>query len=211
MAPITYKFPMIFIIDLHKGLCISKACLKIVQMWSLFATNGAKIRTRLDIAVLRYCPRKITTCTASCKYLTWNRQEGCENVSIAPTFYVQLFRTKFKRSALLHLKFGSLLFWGSKNLAEKLLVKCWWNWQHVGLSKFRRTKNLTICTAFETINAVNRTSVNRDTEKINRSKITISLIQIICIVSYRYFWEKICIVRSYFTFQHKTNQLKLSF
>jgi hypothetical protein len=37
------------------------------------------------------------------------------------------------------------------------------------------------------LTAVNRTSVNRDTEKNNRSDLTVTLIQIICIVSYRYF------------------------
>jgi hypothetical protein len=52
------------------------------------------------------------------------------------------------------------------------------------LSKLRCTKNLTVCTNFETINP---TSVNRNIEKINRSELTVSLIQIICITLYHYF------------------------
>ena len=39
----------------------------------------------------------------------------------------------------------------------------------------------------ETGSAVNRTSVNRNTEKNNRSELTFTLIQIICIILYRYF------------------------
>ncbi len=40
------------------------------------------------------------------------------------------------------------------------------------------------------VTAVNQTSVEHDTEKINLSKLIISLIQIICIVLYHYFRKK---------------------
>ncbi len=69
--------------------------------------------------------------------------------------------------------------------------------------KLRRTKNLTVLT-LKQLTTVNLTSLNHDTEKNNRSKLTITLIQIICIISYHFFWQKICIVQSNFTLQYKT-------
>ena len=50
-----------------------------------------------------------------------------DQVSISPTFYEQLFRTKVFWAAFLYLRLR-FVFFGARILAQKLLVKCWWNW-----------------------------------------------------------------------------------
>ncbi len=47
-------------------------------------------------------------------------------VSISPTFYVQLFRTKVLREAFLYLHLRFKLFW-QKNIGANTLIKCWCN------------------------------------------------------------------------------------
>ena len=48
-------------------------------------------------------------------------------VSISPTFYEQLFRTQVFRAAILYLQLR-FVFFGKRKSAQKLFVKCWWNW-----------------------------------------------------------------------------------
>ena len=48
-------------------------------------------------------------------------------MSISPTFYKQLFHTKVLTAALRTYIVG-LNFFGTRKLAQKLFVKCWWNW-----------------------------------------------------------------------------------
>ena len=51
-------------------------------------------------------------------------------LSISPIFYEQLFHTKVLYAAFMCLQFGFLIF-GKRILAQKLLIKCWWNWHQV--------------------------------------------------------------------------------
>ncbi len=48
-------------------------------------------------------------------------------VSISPTFFARLFRTKVSLEAFLCLHFRFELFW-RKNIGANVLIKCWWNW-----------------------------------------------------------------------------------
>ena len=49
---------------------------------------------------------------------------GVHKVSISPTFYEQLFRTKDFKAAFLYLHCWFKLF-GERKLAKKLFLKCW--------------------------------------------------------------------------------------
>ena len=55
-------------------------------------------------------------------------------VLISPTFYEQLFCTKVWRAAFLYLHCRFVLF-GTRKLAQKLLIKCRWNWHLVFASR----------------------------------------------------------------------------
>ncbi len=55
-------------------------------------------------------------------------------VSISPTFSAQLFRKKVLHGVFLYLIFGLFVF-GARVLPQKLLLKCWWNWHLVNLTK----------------------------------------------------------------------------
>jgi len=57
-----------------------------------------------------------------------------DKVSISPTFYKNLCCTKVLRKAFLYLQFGLVIFF-KRILAQKLLVKYWWNWLQEGLKK----------------------------------------------------------------------------
>jgi hypothetical protein len=53
-------------------------------------------------------------------------------LSISPIFYKQLFHTKVLCGPFMCLQFGFVIF-GKRILAQKLLIKCWWNW-HLDIS-----------------------------------------------------------------------------
>jgi len=66
--------------------------------------------------------------------------------SISSTFYACVFETKFWRQKLQWCVLG-LKFFGTKILAKKLCVKCWWNWHHLSGSVIGKGMLLwTICT-----------------------------------------------------------------
>ncbi len=58
---------------------------------------------------------------------------NCQQVSISPTFYAQIFCTKVSRKAFLCLHLRFELF-GGKNIGANALIKCWWNWPQVSIS-----------------------------------------------------------------------------
>ncbi len=51
-------------------------------------------------------------------------------VSISPIFYRQLFRMEVFCAAFKCIQFGFVVF-GKRILVQKLLIKCWWNWNLV--------------------------------------------------------------------------------
>jgi len=98
-----------------KGLRLPKSLLHVIDTVSFFnfrpaeRVHGSSVAMNLD--------------------LTFSRQ-----VSISPTFYMQLFCTKvfctvFSANSL------ALYFFGKIILAQKLLAKCFWNWRQVSISQ----------------------------------------------------------------------------
>ena len=61
-------------------------------------------------------------------FLRVERRGDYSQVSISSTFYQQLFCMKVFWAALLHLHFRFVRFLCERKLAQKLLIKCWWNW-----------------------------------------------------------------------------------
>ena len=67
-------------------------------------------------------------------YLSWFNLANTRLLPISSINYEQLFCTKVVYASLLYLKYRFVLFWWKK-IVEKLLLKCWWNWELV----FKRT------------------------------------------------------------------------
>jgi len=76
--------------------------------------------------------RKCATCYTCNKPLS--SKDLCDGkVSISPTFYEKIFvQMNFARLFFTHTL--ALKFFGKIILVQKLVVKCWWNWQKVSIS-----------------------------------------------------------------------------
>jgi len=90
-----------------------------------FAQRSQK-RKKTVMTWLSFCTDGIIGTKSACKMLVKSTPGvNFTNILKAAFAYKSIFE------AFLYLQFGFVIFVGKRILAQKLLVKCWWNWHRV--------------------------------------------------------------------------------